>query len=520
MDTFPWWTEKQKRLSEEVEEFVEENTPRATEALWKFENPDDLIKKVAEKGWFGTLIPEEYGGMGSEVGVTGACIVAEGLARLGPLTATYSTTCFGGTHQLVRLGTPEQKDRWLPKIARGEQINALCLTEPFVGSDAAGVTTRATRVEGGYLINGKKRFISTSGIADNYFVYVKTSDEPGDRASYKHLTGLYVQKGMPGFTVERVNALAVFDAVRNGVLNFKDVFVPEENVVGGEGMGWMCMISGLNLERTLIAVSVIAGIREALRYSYYMSQRRVQFGQRTIEFESNQYRIADMIIGYKTARLLAYYAASLLDQGAEPLIEANSAKIYATETARKAAEDALQVMGGDGFTKYYPIETTLRDSKILEVGGGTNDVLRRLISNQGWRIMRDMLKPPRRRVHEKLGIPIPYFRNPPELELPTKTGAHDPEAVEKSILLALAEDYRVNPGLHLTREELIEDTGLDDEHLDEALLSLEEKNLVDIYRDKKGILRLVKATYAGLEKVRSIDYFRWYPEWLRRDEIF
>jgi len=520
LETFPWWTEKQKKLAEEVEDFVEENTPRAAEALWRFENPEDLIRKVGEKGWYGTLIPEEYGGMGGEVGVTGACIVAEGLARLGTIATIYSTTCFGGTHQLVRLGTEEQKEKWLPRIARGEQINALCLTEPFVGSDAAGVTTTAKRVDGGYVINGKKRFISTSGIADAYFVYVKTSDDPADRAAYKHLTALYVEKGTPGFTVERINALGVFDGVRNGVLNFKDVFVPEENVVGGEGMGWMCMISGLNLERCLIAVGLVAGMREALRYSYYMSQRRVQFGKRTIEFESNQYRIADMIIGYKTARLLTYHAASLIDQGLEPLIEANSAKIYATETARKIAEDALQVMGGDGFTKYYPVEALLRDAKLLEVGGGTNDVLRRLISGQGWRIMGDLLRPPRRRVHEELGIPIPYYRNPPPLELPTRAGASDPEAVEESILLALAEDYRVNPGLHMTREELKEDTGLDDERLDEALLSLEEKKLVDIYRDRRGVFRLVKATYAGLERVRPIDYFRWYPDWIREDEVF
>jgi len=478
LETFPWWTEKQKKLAEEVEDFVEENTPRAAEALWRFENPEDLIRKVGEKGWYGTLIPEEYGGMGGEVGVTGACIVAEGLARLGTIATIYSTTCFGGTHQLVRLGTEEQKEKWLPRIARGEQINALCLTEPFVGSDAAGVTTTAKRVDGGYVINGKKRFISTSGIADAYFVYVKTSDDPADRAAYKHLTA------------------------------------------GGEGMGWMCMISGLNLERCLIAVGLVAGMREALRYSYYMSQRRVQFGKRTIEFESNQYRIADMIIGYKTARLLTYHAASLIDQGLEPLIEANSAKIYATETARKIAEDALQVMGGDGFTKYYPVEALLRDAKLLEVGGGTNDVLRRLISGQGWRIMGDLLRPPRRRVHEELGIPVPYYRNPPPLELPTRAGASDPEAVEESILLALAEDYRVNPGLHMIREELKEDTGLDDDRLDEALLSLEEKKLVDIYRDRRGVFRLVKATYAGLERVRPIDYFRWYPDWIREDEVF
>lgn len=166
------------------------------------------------------------------------------------------------------------------------------------------------------------------------------------------------------------------------------------------------------------------------------------------------------------------------------------------------------------------MEALLRDAKLLEVGGGTNDVLRRLISSQGFRIMKNMLKPPRRRVHEKLGIPIPYFKNPPELEVPAKAGNTDPEAIEESILLALAEDYRVNPGLHMSREELMEDTGLDDERLDEALLSLEERKLVDVYRDKRGILRLVKATYAGLEKVRPIDYFRWYPEWLKKDEIF
>jgi alkylation response protein AidB-like acyl-CoA dehydrogenase len=518
MEKYSWFNERQKQLTDEVNEFVEEITPRAYEASFRKEHPRDLVKMVADRGWFGALIPEEYGGMGKDVGVTGCEIICEGLTRAGSIGGIYSATMFGGVEQICMYGTDEQKERWLPKIARGELLGAITLTEPFVGTDASGIRTTATREGDYYLINGKKRFISNTGVADIYMLYAKTSDEPGDKAAFKHLTAFIVEKGTPGFTVERVNELAVFEGIRNGILDFENARVPANNMLLAEGNGWGVMTAGLNFERLTVATQIIAGIREALRYALYFTTRRVQFNQRTIDFEANQYKIADIIINLKTARLLTYYAAWMMDKGLNPVVEANAAKIFATEVCRQSALDALQVIGGDSFTKYYPVERILLDAKILEVGAGTNEVLRRLLTAQARRLMADELKSPRRRIHGELRWPIPYYKPTPEFA--PKKAPKDLQGMEKAILEALAADYFVNPGLHMKREELMEDTGLDDEQLDEALTSLEEKKLVDLFKTRQGVIILAKATYDGLRKAKPKEFYQWYPEWSKEDERF
>ncbi|MFB0562249.1 MAG: acyl-CoA dehydrogenase family protein [Candidatus Lokiarchaeia archaeon] len=518
MEKYPWFTERQKQLTDEVVEFVDEITPRAYEAAIKQEHPRDLVKMVADKGWFGALVPEEYGGMGKEIAVTGCQIIAEGLTRAATVGGVYSATSFGGVEQICMFGTDEQKERWLPKIARGELLGAITLTEPFVGTDAAGIRTTATRDGDYYLLNGKKRFISNAGLADIYMLYAKTSDEPGDRAAYKHLSAFIVEKGTPGFTIERINELAVFRGIRNGFLDFDNARVPASNMLLGEGNGWGVLTAGLNFERLTVATQIIAGMREALRYALYFSTRRVQFNRRTIDFEANQYKLADIILRMKTARLLTYYAAWMMDQGLNPVVEANAAKIYATEACRDATLDALQIIGGDAFTKFYPVEQILLDAKILEVGAGTNEVLRRLLTAQARRIMADELKAPRRRVHKELRFPIPYYKASPEFA-PKKVPT-DLEGMKNTILEALAADYFVNPGLHMKREELVEDTGLDEEQLDETLVSLEERKLVDLYRTRQGVIILAKATYDGLRKAKPKEYYQWYPEWSKEDERF
>ncbi|MGQ9721618.1 MAG: acyl-CoA dehydrogenase family protein [Candidatus Jordarchaeum sp.] len=515
MEKYPWWTDFQKQLADEVLEFAYSVAPRALEAVWKREHPADLVKMVGDKGWFGVLVPEEYGGMGKNGGVTSSAIITEGLTAVGMLGGLFFSTQFGGVKQLSTFGTPEQKERWLTRVARGEVIGALGLTEPFVGSDAAGIKTIAVKDGDEWVINGKKRFITNTGVANMYFVYAKTSNEPGDIQARRHLTAFVVDKGTPGFSVERINELAVFDAVRNGTLNFDNVRVSEENIVGGIGGAWGVLTNGLNFERLMIAVCMIAVIKEALRNALFFTERRVQFGQRTLDFESNQYRMADIIMRLKSTRLLCYYTAYQEDLGNNPIIEANAAKILATELARESAIDALQVCGGDAFTKYYTVEQLLRDSKINEVGGGTNEVLRRLIVYVYRRLFANEIRQPRRRIHKELRIPIPYFEPVEKKAAPTS-----PEEMETAVLEALGEDYFVNPGLHMKREELMEDTGLSDEQLDETLLSLEEKNLVDLWRDRRGVIRLAKATYEGLNKAKPLEFYCWYPQWSRKEERF
>jgi len=510
LEKFPWWTDFQRKLADEVEEFADEYMPRAIEAVWTRKFPWDIIKAIGEKGWLGATIPEKYGGMYEKSKITGACIIAEGMGRLSSMVASYyNTTMFGGCYQIAKFGTEEQKERWLPKMAEGKLCGAICLTEPFVGSDAAAVETVAIRDGNEYIINGKKRFISNSGIADIYLVYARTSDDPKDRENYRHLTAFVVEKGTPGLRVEKINELGVADGVRNGYLDLDNVRVPAENVIGGEGNGWLVMISGLNFERLLLSAGLLGGMKEALRMALYVTRRRVQFGRRTIEFQTNQLRIADITMWYKLSRLIVYYGSYLLDQGREPILESTIAKIFTSEMCQRIGTDAVLCMGGDGLTKFYFVEMVHREGLFMQIGAGTNDVLRILLARMVRRLLGDEVKEPRRRISEKYGIPLNVYKRE---QLKPKFESTDPEDL---VLEALAEDYRANPGLYMLREDIEEDTGIKGDKLDEILESLERKRYVKLYREK-GKIRMAKATYIGLRKIKPLEYYQWFPDWVEK----
>jgi len=508
METYPWWNEKQRKLAEEAKRFADENLPRGEQVAWTKEFPADLIKEVAERGWFGAPIPENYGG--TETGVTGCCIVAEELARVcSALTGAYSVTMFGGVEQLLKFGNEEQRQRWLPEIAKGK-LGAICITEPSIGSDAAGIETIATCEGDVYVMNGKKRFITNAGVADIYCVYAKTSEKPEDKAKYAHLSAFIVEKGMKGFTVEKINELGGWVGLPNGYLSFDDVKVPVENRLGAEGEGWKVVVDGLNFERNLFAAGMLGPMREAIRYAVGHSQRRLQFGEPTIEFEVNHFKIADMLAGLRTARLLTYYSAYLMDLKVDAVMEATLAKLYASEAYERLVIEAQQVMGGDGWTRFYPLETFMRDAKVNQLGAGTSEVMRMVLYRQGLRAMADELKMPHRHIHPKLGVPISTTK--PEVVK---------EVNEKTLLEVLAEDYRVNPGLYMSRSDIKERLAqVSDDQLNQLLASLENKGLVKLYKDRRGNIALVKATYKGLKQAKPPEYYQWYPEWIRKDLMF
>jgi len=509
MEPFSWWTDKQKRLVEDAKAFADQNLPKGEEVFWTKEFPSDLLKDVARKGWFGAVIPQEYGGM--DAGVTGVAIVAEELSRVGSaLGEAYSVSMFGGVEQLLTFGTEEQKQRWLPKIAKGEVVGAVCITEPFVGSDAASVESTARREGDFYVLNGKKRFITNAGLADIYVVYAKTSDKPEDKSKYQHLTAFFVEKGTAGFSVEKINELSGWFGLPNGILDFNEVKVSAENMIGQEGAGWKVMMAGLNFERVVYSAAMLGPIRESIRYAAAYAQRRIQFGKPTIEIPTNQSKIADMLAGLHTSRLLVYHAAHLLDEHKDAMVEAATAKLFTSETYERLISDAIMVMGGDGWTQFYPVESYLRDAKVNQIGAGTNDIMRLVIFRGGLKALGKDLKMPRRRLHEKLEVPVSTIEPLPKLE-----------ASEDGILNALAEDYQVNPGLYMTREDLKERlTDVPDEKLDQLLKSLEASGLAKLYRDGRGAITLVKATYDGLRKAKPLEQYKWYPDWLNKGFIF
>jgi alkylation response protein AidB-like acyl-CoA dehydrogenase len=509
METYPWWSEKHKKLADNTRKFADDNIPRGEEIAWTREFPSDLLKKAAERGWFGASIPEEQGG--TDMGATGCCIISEELSRVCfALAGAYITTLIGGTEQLLRFGNDEQRKKWLPRIARGELLGAICISEPVVGSDASGIETTARREGEEYVINGKKKFIINAGVADIYCLYAKTSDRPDDIAKHNHLSAFIIEKATPGFTVERINELSGWFGLPNGYLDFNEVRVPVENRIGAEGEGWKILVNGLNFERNLFAAGMLGPMREATRYAVGHAQRRIQFGRPIIDFQVNQFRIADMIARLRTARLLVYHAAHVLDMKAEAVLEATTAKLFASEAYRELVTDAVQVMGGDGWTRFYPVESFLRDAKVNEMAAGTSEVMRTVIYRRGLRTMAEELRMPHRRIHEKLGVPISTAK-------PLTTT----EISEKSILDMLAEDYRVNPDLYISREDMKERlVGISDEKLDKLLTSLEAKELAFLYRGKRGKIALAKATYKGLKQTKPLEYYKWFPKWIKEDQVF
>jgi len=251
-------------------------------------------------------------------------------------------------------------------------------------------------------------------------------------------------------------------------------------------------------------------MREAIKYAVSYGERRIQFGQPTVNFETNQFRIADMFAGLKTSRLLIYYAANLLDMKAEAMAEAATAKLYTSEVYEKIMSDAIQVMGGDGWTHFYPVESFMRDSKVNQIGAGTSEVMRLVIYRGETRAMAKDLKLPKRKVHERLGVPISTTE-----QLPAK------EASEKGLLEVLAENYCLNPGLFMTWTDMKERlANVADDVLTGLLTSLEQKGLAVLYKDRKGTIQMARASYKGLKEAKPFEYYKWYPEWLSKDYIF
>jgi alkylation response protein AidB-like acyl-CoA dehydrogenase len=506
MEAFPWWTEDQKKFAHEMKAFVKEIIPRDAETRWKREFPWDIFEKIAERKYTGAGIPKEYDGLG--LGATGACIASEALNRMPGPGRAFVGNMLGGLRQIIEYGTEEQKKRFLPRIAKGE-IGAIVITEPFVGTDAASIETTAIREGDFYFLTGKKRFIVSAGVASRYMVYVRTSNNPEDIRDHRHLTAFIVEKGIRGFTVEKINEIMGFENIQNGVLNFDKVPVPIGNRIGEEGEGWRVMISGLNFERTMICAQTLGWTRELLRNVVPYAQRRVQFGKPTIDLVNNQFKVADLIIQVNIARLVTYYTAYLWDLGWDITLESNIGKVFICEGAIRAALDAIQVMGGDGVTPFYPLAALMKVSKIENISGGSMEACRLVIYRTGLRQMADEFKMDRRVIHKELGVPVPAT---PLLE---KQKSID----EESLLKLLAEDYRVNPGLYMSREDIKEYFDVDDKKLNELLLSLERKGMVKLYRDKKGIA-LSKATYDGLKKANPPEYYRWFPSWITKDNVF
>ncbi len=370
------FTEDQAAVLEAVKEFCDDDlAPRAKETdeagVWPAEN----VRKLGELDLMGIPVPEEYGGLGLDFLTWTA--VGEELSR-----ACTTTGAVYGAHVLcvfpiMTFGTEEQKQRFLVPLAKGEHIGAFGLTEPGAGSDAAAVSTRAQRDGDHYVLNGTKIFISNGGQAQTYVVIASTNPERGVRG----LSAFIVEKGTPGFEFGKDEKKMAFPSLPNRELVFTDCRVPKENLLGREGGGFLVAMRTLAVGRIGMAIGAVGVARAALEAAVPYSKQRKQFGQPISSFQAVQFMLCDMATEVDAARLLTWRAAWLKDQGKPFEKEAAMAKLFASETAMRVTTKAVQVFGGYGYTREFPVERYMREAKLFEIVEGTSEIQRLVIAN-------------------------------------------------------------------------------------------------------------------------------------------
>jgi alkylation response protein AidB-like acyl-CoA dehydrogenase len=370
--------EEQQQVKMSVREFAEgEVAPHVREWDETQHFPVELLPKLAELGLMGIIFPEQYGGAG--MGYIEYATIIEELSRVdgsvGISVAAHNSLC---SNHIYMFGTEEQKQKYLVPLAQGKHLGAWGLTEANAGSDASGTRSTAVRKDGGWIVNGSKNFI-THAIHGDTCVAVAVTDRA---MRTKGITAFIFEKGMKGFAPAKKEDKLGLRASETASVVFEDCFVPDENRLGEEGLGFiqaMQILDGGRISIAALAVGIAQGAYEsALKYS----KERQQFGKPISEFQAIQFKLADMATQIEAARLLMYRAAFLKDQGKKVTKESAMAKVYASEVSVRVAEEAIQIHGGYGYTKDYPAEKYWRDSKLCTIGEGTSEIQRMVIARQ------------------------------------------------------------------------------------------------------------------------------------------
>lgn len=341
----------------------------------KEEFPWDLIKEMANSDLMRIFIPEKYEGLGG--GCLDLCLVVEELSRVcGGIAISYGANALGAL-PLINYGTEEQKGRYLPDIAGGKRLTAFALTESTAGSDAANIRTVATREKGGYLINGTKQFITNGGEAEIYTIIAMTDPAKGSRGA----SALIVEKNTPGFSFGKKEKKMGIRSSATRELIFRNCRVPEENVIGREGLGFIIAIRTLDRSRPGVGAQAVGIAQGALEAAVDYARQRIQFGHPISSIQAVQHMLADMATELEAARALVYAVAKTIDAGAKSFTEeAAMAKVFATDMAMKVTTDAVQILGGAGYMRDYPVEKMMRDAKITQIYEGANQVVRNTIA--------------------------------------------------------------------------------------------------------------------------------------------
>lgn len=370
-------TEEHKLLREGVRRFVKERiSPLSSEIDEKDEFPSQIFKEMAELGFTGILIPEEYGGFGEDV--LSCCILLEEISRESPSIAlsllAHSVLC---AHPITRFGTKEQKEKYLPKLARGELIGALAITEPDAGSDTYSIKTTAREEKDGFIINGSKIFITNGSIADIIIVYTKTSPEKGKEG----ISSFIFETNWKGFSVSKKFEKMGMRGSPTASLFFDNAFCPKENLLGEKDKGFNILVKSFEVERITISAISLGIALSALEWQIKYSKERKQFSKPIYQFQMVSEKIAENAAELEVLRTYIYFLAKNYDIMKDNRMESATSKLLAGKLGVKASLDAIQLLGGYGYTKEYPVERFLRDAKLMEIGAGTSEIMKFIISN-------------------------------------------------------------------------------------------------------------------------------------------
>ena len=352
----------------------EKIVPIRSELDEKEEFPWEIMKVLAQSDFFGTNLPEEYGGLG--MGGFEFVLIVEELSKacLG-VSTTFAANALG-TYPILLYGNEEQKKKYLPDIASGKKLVAFGLTEANAGSDASGIQTTAKLEGNEYVLNGTKQWITNAGDAEIYTIIAITDKNKGARGA----SAFVVEKGTPGFTFGKKEDKLGIRSSSTRELVFENCRIPRENLIAKEGMGFIVAMKTLDKSRIGVGAQGVGVAQGALDASAAFAAQRIQFGQPIISFQAIQHMLADMDTQTEAARALVYAVARYVDTDAKDISKQSAmSKLFATDVAMKVTIDAIQVMGGSGYMKEYPVEKMMRDAKILQIYEGTNQIQRNVI---------------------------------------------------------------------------------------------------------------------------------------------
>lgn len=369
------FTEEQEMMGKMVRDFAQDEIAPFIERMEQGEFPRDILKKMGGLGLMGIPIPSQYGG--AEMDFTSYIMaiheISKVSATVGVILSVHTSV---GTNPILYFGTEEQKERYVRKLARGEYLGAFCLTEPSAGSDAGSLKSKAVLKGDHYIINGSKVFITNGGEADVYIVFASTDPTKGA----KGISAFIVEKGTPGLIIGKDEQKMGLHGSRTLQLTFEDMKVPKENLLGEEGEGFKIAMSNLDVGRIGIAAQSLGIAEAAYEAAVEYAQGRYQFGRPIATQQGIAFKLAEMATNIEAAKLLIYQAADLRQRGLNCGKEASMAKLFASKTAVEVTTEAIQVFGGYGYTKDYPVERFFRDAKVTEIYEGTSEIQRIVIS--------------------------------------------------------------------------------------------------------------------------------------------